>query len=276
MTLAPIMPDVRVGIVGVGAVGTAMSRMFPGAALYDEIKALGSRAEINACDVVFVSVPTPRAADGSSDSSIVENVIGWIAAPTVVIRSTVAVGTTRRLAMKYHKSLVFQPEYGPAETPDHPFNDLRNVRWIILGGERDACVRALRAWQGVYNSDVTVRFTSYEAAELAKYMENAYLALKVTFCNEFFEIADGVGVEYDELRELWLMDPRIGRSHTWVQPDSRGFAGRCLPKDLDAIITTAERIGVEPELLREVRRSNTKFRERVADTSPRKVGAPAD
>jgi len=257
----------RVGIIGVGAVGAAMAELFPGAVTYDEPKKIGSRAEINACDVVFVSVPTPRAPDGSCDVSIVEDVVRWVAAPTIVIRSTVSVGTTRRLAETYGKDVLFQPEYGPAETPDHPFNDLRNIRWIILGGERAPAERALRAWQSVYSSDITVRLTTYEAAELAKYMENAYLSMKVTFCNEFYDIAEKVGVPYDELRELWLMDPRMGRSHTWVLPDKRGFGGKCLPKDLDALIALAEQAGADPSLLRQVRETNSAIRGEATGTS---------
>jgi UDPglucose 6-dehydrogenase len=250
----------RIGIVGMGAVGAAMAELFPGAITYDEPKHMGTRTAINSCDIAFVAVPTPRSDDGSCDTSIVEDVVSWIEAPTIVIRSTVDVGTTRRLAEKYGKDLVFQPEYGPAETPDHPFNDLRNIRWIILGGEPEVTKRVLRAWQSVYSSDVTTRQTTFEAAELVKYMENAFLSMKVTFCNELYDIAEQVGVPYDELRELWLMDPRIGRSHTWVLPDKRGFGGKCLPKDLDALIALAERAGANPSLLREVRDTNARLR----------------
>lgn len=254
----------KVGIVGAGAVGNGIAELFPSHELYDEPKGIGTRDAINACDIAFVCVPTPSGPEGSCDTSIVEGVVRWLETPTIVIRSTVSVGTSRRLATAYRKDVVFQPEYGPAETPDHPFNDLRNIRWIILGGEVDPAKRVLRAWQDVYNSDIAVRLTSWEAAELAKYMENAFLALKVTFCNEFFEIAGRLGVGYDELRELWLMDPRMGRSHTWVLPDKRGFGGKCLPKDLDAIIRTAEGAGHDPALLRQVMRSNAVFRERSA------------
>lgn len=266
----------KVGIVGMGAVGAAIARLFPDSVAYDEPKHLGARAEINGCDIAFICVPTPRNDDGSADTSIVEDVVSWIEAKTIVIRSTVPVGTTRRLAEKYRKDLVFQPEYGPAETPDHPFNDLRNIRWIILGGERRATERALRAWQQVYSSDITVRTTTYEAAELAKYMENAFLSMKVTFCNELYDIAEQVGVPYDELRELWLMDPRIGRSHTWVLPDKRGFGGKCLPKDLDALIALAEEAGAQPALLRQVRETNARVRgagTKPPTQAPKKVSA---
>lgn len=263
----------NVAIVGAGAVGLGLAKMFPNAVLYDEPKGMGTRDEVNRCDLAFVCVPTPAAADGSCDPSIVEDVVSWLETTTIVLRSTVSVGTTRRLAVKYGKDIVFQPEYGPAETPDHPFNDLRKIRWIILGGQLDPLRRALRAWQLVYNSDITVRFTSWEAAELTKYMENAFLAMKVTFCNEFHQIAERLGVGYDEVRELWLMDPRIGRSHTWVLPDSPGFGGKCLPKDLDAIISTAQGLGYRPELLAEVKRSNERFRQALP-TGALHSGAP--
>ncbi len=263
----------KVGIVGAGAVGMAVAELFPSHELYDEPKGIGTRAAVNACDLAFVCVPTPSSEDGSCDTSIVEDVVRWLETPTIVIRSTVSVGTSRRLATTYKKDIVFQPEYGPAETPDHPFNDLRNIRWVILGGELGPAKSVLRAWQSVYSSDITVRFTTWEAAELAKYMENAFLAMKVTFCNEFFGIAQRAGVDYDELRELWLMDPRIGRTHTWVLPDKRGFGGKCLPKDLDAIIRTAEELGHDPALLRQVARSNAISRESSARPEPPRAKA---
>ena len=100
-------------------------------------------------------------------------------------------------------------------------------------------------------------------------MENSFLALKVTFCNEFYDIAAAHGIDYNELRELWLLDPRIGRSHTFVLPDDRGFGGRCLPKDLSAIIELARRAGVEPMLLEATRAANTTVRNRSAGTEPR-------
>lgn len=256
---------VKVAIVGAGAVGLGMAALFPDSVMFDEPKGLGTREAVNACDMAFVCVPTPPRMDGSCDTSIVESVVAWLRTRTIVLRSTVSVGTSRRLAEQYGKDVIFQPEYGPAETPDHPFNDLRNIRWLILGGERAPALRVLRAWQSVYNSDITVRLTTWEAAELCKYMENAFLAAKVTFCNEFYEIAQRSGIDYDELRELWLMDPRIGRSHTWVLPDKRGFGGKCLPKDLDAIIRTAEQVGHEPKFLRSIARANAEFRERSTD-----------
>lgn len=262
----------RIAIVGAGAVGSAMAQMFRDVVLYDEPKGIGTPAEVNAADIAFVCVPTPSRPDGSCDTSIVESVISWIDGPIIVIRSTVSVGTTRRLAQTHGKPILFQPEYGPAETPDHPFNDLRDIRWIILGGDRKAAKTVARAWKDVYSSDIVIQFTTPEAAELAKYMENAFLAMKVTFCNEFYELAERFGVDYDELRELWLLDPRIGKTHTFVFPDKRGFGGRCLPKDLAAIVGSAEAAGYEPSFLRAIVEANERFRSRE---SSRPASLPA-
>ena len=259
----------KVAIIGAGAVGRGMAQLFPEAILFDEPKGIGTRGQVNGCEAAFVCVPTPRASDGSCDTSIVEDVVSWVEAPLIVIRSTVSVGTTARLAAKHpKKSIVFQPEYGPAETPDHPFNDLRKVRWIILGGDRAATAKAVRLWQDVYNADVVIQQTTADTAELCKYMENAFLATKVTFCNEFFDIAQRMGVDYNELRELWLLDPRIGKSHTFVFGDKRGYAGKCLPKDMDAVIAAAEDAGYDAQFLKAVASSNERMRSPGGTTRP--------
>lgn len=254
--------EFSVAIVGYGAVGRGISQLFPNAVPYDEPLAIGSRDDVNRCRFAFVAVPTPMGADGSADTSVVEEVVSWIESDVIILRSTVPVGTTDRLREATGKAIVFQPEYGPAETPDHPFNNLRNVRWAILGGDRRDTVRVADLYKTTFNADLVINQTDARTAELAKYMENAFLALKVTFCNEFYDIAEAHGVDYNELRELWLLDPRIGRSHTFVLPFSRGFGGRCLPKDLSAIIAFASKAGVRPRLLEAVRDVNARIRDR--------------
>ncbi len=256
----------RVAIVGYGAVGRAIHELFPEAVAYDEPLGIGSRDEIDGCDVAFSAVPTPSGDDGRCDVSIVEDTVSWIGCDYIVIRSTVEVGTTARLREQTGKHIVFQPEYGPAETPDHPFKDLRDVRWAILGGDRDDTRWVANLYQRIFDSTIVIHQTSSETAELCKYMENAYLATNVAFSNEFYDLAETAGVDYHELRELWLLDPRINRSHTWVYPDDRGFGGRCLPKDLEALTSFAKSQGQYPAvLLNAVRESNAEVRDRKRD-----------
>jgi len=257
----------RVGIAGYGAVGKGLSQLFPEATVYDEPLGIGSREQLNTCDFVFIAVPTPSKADGSCDTTIVEGVVGWVQAPTIIIRSTVAVGTTERLSRATGKGLVFQPEFGPGETPDHHFNDLRRIRWVILGGERQNTSRVADLYKSIFNADLVIHQTDARTAELTKYMENCFLALKVTFCNELYDIAEALNVDYNELRELWLLDPRMGRSHTFVMPDDRGFGGKCLPKDVAALVRTATEIGKPPILLEAMLRANAAMRKSQLDAT---------
>jgi len=116
-------------------------------------------------------------------------------------------------------------------------------------------------YKGFYYAAHRFYFTTALTAELAKYMENAFYATKVTFCNEFFDIAQTLGVDYNELREVWLADPHISRDHTFVYPQDRGFGGKCLPKDTTAIIAACQQQGYTPALLRAVMAVNAAYRQ---------------
>lgn len=248
----------KIGIVGYGHVGKALGKLFPGAEICDEPLGIGSRAGVNGSDAAFVCVPTPEAADGSCDTSLVEEVIGWLDAKVIIIRSTVSVGFTESQTAKTGKRIVFQPEYY-GETAAHPFADLGARGWLTFGGTTPDVNLAIRAYQSVSNAEVKFVLTDARTAELAKYMENCFLALKVTFCNEFYDIAQGLGVDYNELREVWLEDPRIGRSHTFVYEDNRGFSGKCLPKDVNAMIRQSDSLGINVGLLRSMKARNSEF-----------------
>jgi UDPglucose 6-dehydrogenase len=249
-----------VAVIGYGAVGKYLHKLFPEAAVYDEPLGMGDRQEVNNCQFAFVAVPTNPRPDGSGDTSIVQATVSWLKTEIIVIRSTVPVGTTDRLTRQTGKRIVFQPEYGPGETPDHHFNDPRSVNWIILGGERKDTVPVADLYKQVFSAELLIHQSDARTAELTKYMENCFLALKVTFCNEFYDLAEKFGVDYNELRELWLLDPRIGRSHTFVLPDSRGFGGKCLPKDVSALVQSACAAGYAPQLMMAMMEANARFR----------------
>ena len=258
----------RYAIIGYGVVGKAMHELIPEAVYYDVQPGVGhDQDEINECDVAFICVPTPQSADGSCDISAVEECIGWLTTPLIVLRSTVPPGTTEALARKHNKRLVFQPEY-LGETAAHPYADVSRRHFIILGGKPEDTSRVADAYNRFYHSDVQYHFTDALTAEVTKYMENCFFAAKVTFCNEFFGIAKALGVEYNELRELWLADTRISRDHTFVYPEQRGFSGKCLPKDLAAIIARAAEAGYDASFLKAVEAVNEDFKAASADAPP--------
>ena len=180
-----------VGIVGYGHVGSAMGLLFKDAILYDKYSNLGTKDEINSCDVAFICVPTPMAEDGSCDTSCVDEVLEWIQAKVIVIRSTVPVGYTKTKRSELGKRIIFQPEYY-GETFNHPLADLTKRQWIVLGGNAEDTKIVVKEYQRVYTSDLKIIKTDSDTAELAKYMENTFLAIKVIFCNEFYDIANSL------------------------------------------------------------------------------------
>jgi UDPglucose 6-dehydrogenase len=251
----------KVGVVGGGVVGGAMvSLCGPETVVYDPYKPELARNKdaINTCDVVFICVPTPMADDGSCDTHVVEETVAWVPAPLIILRSTVAPGTTARLCQKYNKQVVFQPEY-LGETTAHVFGNVAEREFVVLGGTPEAVSKAADFYKHYYNSMVRFYFSDATTAEVCKYMENAFYAMKVTFVNEFCEIARTHGVDFNLLRELWLADTRISRDHTFVYPETRGFSGKCLPKDCNAILHSTRQRGYEPKFLAACLKINEDF-----------------
>jgi UDPglucose 6-dehydrogenase len=197
--------------------------------------------------------------DGGCDTSAVEEVISWVKAKIIILRSTVRVGFTDAMREKYKKEIVFQPEYY-GETTAHPFADLSNQNWLSFGGTQRGIDFAIKAYQTVINSNIRIYQADAKTVEMAKYMENAFLATKVIFCNEMHDIATALGVSYNRAREIWLADPRIGSSHTFVYEDNRGYGGSCLPKDVASILAQANETGVGVTLLKSVVEKNKSYK----------------
>ena len=245
----------KIGIVGHGVVGSAMARFFRlhpkhEVNIYDKFRPPYDdekrKVAINASDLVFLSVPTPTGADGAScDVSAVEECLGWIT-PPVCIRSTIIPGTVDRLAEITGKSVAFCPVY-LGEHPDHPWLEEGACGFLIVGGPTNLCDLVISVFSDLPGCNLNLYRTTARAAELCKYMENCFLAVKVAFVNQFFDIAALLAVDFAELRELWLLDHRVGVSHSFVT-EERGFRGRCLPKDVSALAALMRPSGGAPLL----------------------------
>lgn len=219
----------------------------------------------------FVCVPTPMKSDGSADISIVESVISEIhstphnwEAPhrVIVLKSTVPPGTTDMFNKKYQEAwpgltVVFNPEF---LTEANALNDMRNQDRIILGGPRPHINKVKELFQQRF-PNVKIIKTSAATAEVVKYMTNCFLAVKVSFANEFYQICEaldenGHNVDYDKVIEYAKNDPRLGTSH-WAVPgpvsvDGRfvpGFGGSCFPKDINAIISLANSLNIDAKVM---------------------------
>ncbi|MFH1047613.1 MAG: hypothetical protein V1738_04890 [Patescibacteria group bacterium] len=215
-----------------------------------------------------VCVPTPTAADGwSCDTSIAEDVLTKTNHISYLVKSTVAPGTIDRLIEKTGKRICFSPEYigeGKYQIPywqdmPHP-TDMKLHSFHIFGGERSVTTEWLQIFQRVAGWGARYMQTTSVQAELTKYFENMYLATKKIFCDEMYNVCQAFDADYNEVKELWLMDGRIGRSMTGIYPDARGFSGKCLPKDTAAIVAAARAKGYDPKLWAEVIASNKRVR----------------
>lgn len=245
----------KIGIVGFGHVGNSIYALFPDAVIFDTDKNIGKKEDINNCDIAYICVPTPTNKDGC-DTSIVENVISWCEAKLLVIRSTVKVGFTDEMREKYKKRIVFQPEYF-GETKNHPFKNEKMIPWVTLGGEE----KDLKILKDLYEKmGFKVNLCLSKEAEFAKYLCNTFLAMKVTFANEMYEIAEKLGVNYDVSKSLMLEDPRIGKTHLDVYKDNRGFSGSCFPKDTKALLIQSKKVHAENDLLKATIKVNKKMR----------------
>jgi len=258
--------NVKLGVVGFGVVGKAMAQCLSGSSantvvVYDKFqKPFQERRrqeEINTCDLVFVCVPTPSRNDGTCDTSAVEECIGWIT-PPICIKSTVIPGTVERLS-EGNRQVAFSPEYIGQEL-DHPWKAICSCGFAIVGGPAQVRVLVAKALRPCLPPQTIICETDSRTAELCKYMENCFLATKVAFVNQFFEIANSFGINFGELRQLWLCDPRVGSSHTLVT-EERGFGGACLPKDLDALAAAMVPFG-GAALLEAVAKYNRKIRKK--------------
>lgn len=277
----------RVLIVGYGHVGQQMGRYFSEAHYMDVNDALRYVSNDIAVedhglyDLGFICVPTPQGYDGRCDVSIVRQVYQqyhtW--ALYWCIKSTVEVGTTDMLNKAAlgcggpsSENVCMSPEYY-GETLGHPLAGVARDPFIILGGPEAVTGAFAEAWSLMTNSNARIIQTSARAAELCKLMENAFIAVKVSFCNEMYDLAELAGVDYNELRELWLMDPRVGRSHSYVYRENRGFGGKCIPKDTANLCAWARAQGKPASMLEGIREYNEKIRGRVTNPPLREQGA---
>ena len=245
-----------VGIVGQGFVGIALKKMFSRYyKVYTYDKALSDLSThknvydlSKACEAVFVCVPTPMKEDGSCDISIVKNVVHEACSTgrqnIIVIKSTVPPNTTKYLQDTCLDSqIVFNPEFLLERNAEE---DFENTTRVVLGGPRPATTRLKQFYSRVFpNADIIK--TDSTIAEMVKYLTNSFLAVKVSFANEIYNICESLNVDYDKVIEYALYDNRLGQTHWSVPgPDGHmGFGGSCFPKDLNALMHLAQELCIK-------------------------------
>lgn len=260
----------KVGIYGVGVVGGALAEALGDkvpVATYDKFKAEHQDfAGVVTSDVLFLAVPTPTDLDGTQRLEAVEEAVTRLAEAkfrgVVLLKSTVLPGTTQRLAEATRLRLVHAPEF---LTERNAKDDARRQRVHLFGGPVD-CRRAVEQLFRTMNPENEVHwFEQSSSTELAKYAHNCFLAVKVGFFNDLYELCGRLGASYEAVRTGAVAIGQVGEGHTRVPgPDgSFGFGGMCFPKDTSALLAFATQLGVRMPVLEGTVRGNRARRPEV-------------
>lgn len=223
---------------------------------------------VNFGELQFIAVGTPPDEDGSADLKYVlkvaETIATYMASNKVIInKSTVPVGTADKVTEKITEvinnlgkeqlgfSVVSNPEFlkeGSAVA------DCKRPDRIIIGTDNANAEELMRELYAPFNRNhEKIIIMDIKSAELTKYAANCMLATKISFMNEMANIAERVGADIEQVRHGIGSDPRIG--YQFIYPGC-GYGGSCFPKDVQALVRTADGIGYESQILKAVEAVN--------------------
>ena len=265
----------KIGIVGRGFVGSAVKEGFENSKnfecdikIYDKQKKLSSHTldeTINESDYIFLSVPTPANNDGSINLEILSNCLSDINKiqkknNIILVRSTVVPGTTSFFSKLYpNLNLVFNPEF---LTEKNAVKDFMNQDRVILGGDDILTNEIADLYRERFGNSLPIICTNYETAEIIKYMNNCFLATKVSFMNEMKLLSNHLKIDWEKAVEGFSSDSRIGSSHLNVPGHDGllGFGGSCFPKDIQALIHFSNQLGVKINVVEGAWKTNLEVR----------------
>lgn len=261
----------KMAIIGHGFVGAAVDYGFPDSNC-DKLL-IDPRYNTNVEDLEgkdiqlsFVCVPTPMGKDASIDASILTDAVTKLLKSTkgmVVIKSTVIPSIVSELTKD--RRVVYNPEFLTEKSANE---DFVNPIMHVFGGEYDL-TKLLESIYEKYSSckPCPVYHMSAEEASFVKYGMNSFLASKVLWFNQFYDIVESYGGNYSTIIKAIGTDPRIGASHTMVpgHDGRKGYGGSCFAKDLPAFVKFSRSVGKDFSVLAEVIRRNQDYRNSYPD-----------
>jgi GDP-mannose 6-dehydrogenase len=247
-----------------------------------------TREAVDRSGLALLCVGTPGLGNGRLDTRAVEVVaeeIGRAAAGreryTVVLRSTVLPGTVESVlvpALERGAGRPIDGWLGVAVNPEFmregsSIQDFAHPPMTLVGTADDRTADAVRAlYDGV---DAPFVRTAIRSAEMAKYVSNAFHALKICFANEIGDLCAALGADAQDVMRIFLTDKKLNVSEAYLKPGF-AFGGSCLPKDLRALLHAGRSADVAPELLSSILPANeAQIRrgvEAVLETKKRKIG----
>ncbi len=229
------------------------------------LQCVTSYGAVSDSDIVFITVGTPSSRSGeidlsqvrSASQSIGEAIAGSTRQTTVIVKSTVIPGTTRSVVkpiLEQSSGKTCGQGFGLCSNPEflregQAIQDTLKPSRIVIGPidqySRDNVLSFYRVFYGEQMPPVVE--TSADTAELIKYSSNAFLATKISFINLIARICEKIpGSDVTDVARGMGLDPRIGPLFLQAGP---GFGGSCFPKDVEALVNYAKRLGVDPSIL---------------------------
>jgi len=235
-----------------------------------------SRQGVQHGEVQFIAVGTPPDEDGSADLKHVLAVAKCIAtymtsSKIIVDKSTVPVGTADKVSAQVKQVLEERGEEIEFHVVSNPeflkegaaVADCTRPDRIVIGTDSEYVVEVMRELYAPFNRNHDrMIFMDTRSAELTKYAANCMLATKISFMNEMSNIAERVGADIEAVRHGIGSDSRIG--YSFIYPGC-GYGGSCFPKDIKALIRTADDIEFDAELMKSVEAVNTRQKEKLFD-----------
>ncbi|WP_444994304.1 UDP-glucose dehydrogenase family protein [Aliikangiella sp. IMCC44359] len=218
-------------------------------------------------ELQFIAVGTPPDEDGTADLkhvlSVAETIATYMQSSKVVVnKSTVPVGTADKVKQviaaklsERNKQLPFQVVSNPEFLKEGAaVNDCLRPDRIIIGTEDSEAEELMRELYAPFNRNHDkIIIMDVRSAELTKYAANCMLATKISFMNEMANLAEQLGADIESVRHGIGSDPRIG--YQFIYPGC-GYGGSCFPKDIQALVRTANNVGYQPSLLEAVEKVN--------------------
>jgi UDPglucose 6-dehydrogenase len=254
--------NMKIIIAGYGFVGKAVARTLEKKHELVIIDPKYSEETIDKhpdADGIIICVGTPHTDENTCDDSQVYAVLESVPVfMPVLIKSTIVPDQLFAIESAFDKhSICYNPEFLRAVSS---VEDFANQKYMVLGGEDPEGF-----WQELFTSvlpDCKLYFyCNTTEASIVKYSINSFLALKVAFFNQLYDLCEASGADYNLVRQIVTHDTRIGNSHTVVGLDGdRGFGGACFPKDTNALIEYANRAKTPLSILETAVRYNKTIR----------------
>ena len=224
---------------------------------------------LNEQEIVFSAVGTPPDEDGSADLKYVLQVARTIGQNmnkylVIVTKSTVPVGTAKKVRQAIEEELQKRGVDVPFDVASNPeflkegnaIKDFMSPDRVVVGVESEKAKKALtRLYKPFLINNFRVIFMDIPSAEMTKYAANSMLATRISFMNDIANLCERVGADVNMVRAGIGSDTRIGRKFLYA---GCGYGGSCFPKDVKALIKTADQNGYSMEVLKAVERVNEK------------------